>query len=195
MELHEYFFLHHTLIACAMFSYNLDDPETKRIKVQSHSKKTVSFFIISSTCGWPRNQSSVSSWFFFSWQPTLDDKAACVSFSLCWLCCDFLFLTATQKTLAWDSASYSNQWTSEASFPGTFYYWNVKKQDTCTCNVLMHIPCLKIHHSDWLFLVALYQSIMKTCCSLPGQHGLSWDQQTAIQWTLSPGDATQHASS
>ena len=135
MELHEYFFLHHTLIACAMFSYNLDDPETKRIKVQSHSKKTVSFFIISSTCGWPRNQSSVSSWFFFSWQPTLDDKAACVSFSLCWLCCDFLFLTATQKTLAWDSASYSNQWTSEASFPGTFYYWNVKKQDTCTCTI------------------------------------------------------------
>lgn len=112
-----------------MFSYSLDDPETKRIKVQPHSKKklTVSFLIVSSTCRWPEIKVLLVAVFFFSWQPTLDDKAACVSFSLCWLCPDFLFLTATQKTLAWDSASYSNQWTSEASFPGTFYYWNVKK--------------------------------------------------------------------
>lgn len=76
MELHENFFysaivienvlVHHILIARAMFSYSLDDPETKRIKVQSHSKKTVSFFIVSSTCRWPRNQSSVSSWVFLA---------------------------------------------------------------------------------------------------------------------------------
>lgn len=51
-----------------MFSYSLDDPETKRIKVQPHSKKklTVSFLIVSSTCRWPRNQSTVSSSFFLA---------------------------------------------------------------------------------------------------------------------------------
>lgn len=98
-------------------------------------KLAVSFLIVSSTCRWPEIKVLLVAVFFFSWQPTLDDKAACVLLSLCWLCCDFLFLTATQKTLAWDSASHSNQWTSEASFPGTFYYWNVKKQDTCTCTI------------------------------------------------------------
>lgn len=94
--------VHHILIARTMFSYSLDDPETKRIKVQPHSKKklAVSFLIVSSTCRWPEIKVLLVAVFFFSWQPTLDDKAACVSFSLCWLCPDFLFLTATQKTLA-----------------------------------------------------------------------------------------------
>ena len=42
-----------------MFSYSLDCPETKRIKVQPHSKKTDSFFFNYFTKSmWPRNQST-----------------------------------------------------------------------------------------------------------------------------------------
>ena len=113
--------VHHTLIPCPMFSYSLDSPETKRIKVQPHSKKTHKKYVAQKSI---RTFSSC----FFSWQPALDDNLACVyvhvSFSLdvdvdYFRLISFL-LTATQKTLAWDSASYSNQWTSEASFPGAF---------------------------------------------------------------------------
>ena len=111
-----------------MFSYSLDCPETNRNKVQPHSKKIDCFFfnyMYVTKSRWPRNQSTFSSC-FFSWQLALDDNLVCVyvhvSFSLD---VDYfrlisILLTATQKTLAWDSASYSNQWTSEASFPGAF---------------------------------------------------------------------------
>ena len=68
--------VHHTLIPCPMFSYSLDSPETKRIKVQPHSKKTHKKYVAQKSI---RTFSSC----FFSWQPALDDNLACVYLSTC----------------------------------------------------------------------------------------------------------------
>ena len=66
-----------------MLSYSLDSHETKRIKVQPHSKKmTVSFLIISQKVGGPEiNVLSVAVFLAGSWH--LIGNPACVSFSVC----------------------------------------------------------------------------------------------------------------